>query len=75
MNDRVDVDLMTALDELHRLETEEGWNDEEVMGAQRVLTDTAAWLRGHRPPASWDEAWERIQKLRDRHQLRGVGGR
>jgi hypothetical protein len=73
--DRIDRELFEALDLLHRHEHADGWSSEEVMGAQRILLETAAYLRGFRPPASWDEAWQRIQKRRERGDLRGVGGR
>lgn len=73
--ERVDRELREALDQLHRYESEDGWTDDEVMGAQTLLIDTAAWLRGARPPRSWAEAWHRIDRLRKAERLRGTGGR
>lgn len=73
MNERIDRELAAQLERLADLEDGDGWTDDEITGAQLVLVETASWLRGHRPPTSWEEAWQRINERRDAGRLRGSG--
>ena len=74
-NEEIDRQLIDQLERLRRAEQQGELSDEEIMGAQRVLIETASFMRGHRPPATWDEAWELIDRLRKADRLRGPGGR
>lgn len=68
----IDRQLIAALDRLADMEAAGELESLEVIEAQRLLGEAAAWMRGFRPPTNFEEAWAAIEERKRKGRL--VGG-
>jgi len=73
--EQIDLQLREAIDELVRRERAGELDEGEITRAQEILFQAASWLRGLRPPRTFDEAWRQIDDLHQRQRLEDHGWR